>query len=231
MNVKRLLLSITLILSFATLLAQNTVTLPTDDDIFITGKQKKSNKSINTLPKDDDVFNVSNKKNTQNDRRIWYEGEYNIGYGLSGRATFEGTKFGDMKMNRFIVETVQGVRITPYAFVGGGVSLQYAYRDWVEWDNKMVMLPIFANVKGLYPVSESFEPYVSLRLGYNVGLGKGDSFANGLYASFALGFHAGNHFNFNFGWEQVRYKYRDEITLIPTTVRAGSLFFKLGLRF
>ena len=231
MRIRHLFVMCLAILSVTSLFAQNIPNLPTDDDIFITGKQKKQKKTAAALPKDDDVFNVSNKKNTTNDRRIWYEGEYNIGYGLSGRATFEGTNFGDMKMNRFIVETVQGVRITPYAFVGGGLSLQYAYRDWVEWDNKMIMLPIFANVKGLYPVSESFEPYISLRLGYNVGLGSGDSFANGLYASFALGFHAGNHFNFNFGWEQVRYKYRDELTMVPTTVHAGSLFFKLGLRF
>lgn len=57
---------------------------------------------------------------------IWYEGELNIGYGTGGTLKADGES-EDAKYTRPFIETVHGVRITPYAFAGLGIGFQYAY--------------------------------------------------------------------------------------------------------
>lgn len=191
------------------------------------------NNSSTRPPQNDDLFQTKRIVNTR-DTSVWYECEVNIGYGLNGVWVENGESY-DSKFNRVIFETVHGVRITPYAFVGGGIALQYAYRDVKEFGLNAVVLPIFANIKGLIPVGgdvDGFTPYASLDLGYNLGIGRDDSYLNGLFGYFGLGFTV-RHVNFAFGWEQRYFKYDDIWSVVPQTVKTkvGSLVFKLGARF
>lgn len=160
---------------------------------------------------------------------IWYEGEVNIGYGAGG--SFTGDVDGDAKYARPFIETVHGVRITKYAFVGAGVGFQYATDD--RW--KVGMMPIFLNLKGYYPVSESFAPYVSVDLGYGIGIAGTDDFGEdegldlkgGFYASYGLGLNY-KRLNFGLGWQRQNMKFSDE-----GDVKFGvsSFFVKVGLKF
>jgi hypothetical protein len=130
-----------------------------------------------------------------------YKGEVNVGYAISGK-NFDWTSsysdsdgesdseaVGKMQtvFSRPLIETVHGVEIGPYLFVGAGVGLQYycgKLNDFQEladlaaevkekdksperWN--AVMLPIFADIKFQYPVNNNFTPFLNLGLGGTVG--------------------------------------------------------------
>lgn len=88
--------------------------------------------------------------------------------------------------SRPLFETTHGVQIGPYFFVGGGLGLQYYCGklnglQWIADDAaemnetepskrwNAVMLPIFANIKFMYPVNDKFSPFLNLSLGGTVG--------------------------------------------------------------
>ncbi len=132
-----------------------------------------------------------------NDWTIRYKGEFNIGYAIAGskfdvKYTYDdngrieeyGGKGSGTVLSRPLFETIHGVEIGPYLFVGAGIGLQYYcgktnnYRDVLaitdEVYNKAerwngVMLPIFANVKFMYPINNDFVPYLNLGLGGSIG--------------------------------------------------------------
>ena len=114
-----------------------------------------------------------------------WEGDYEVS--SSGGENESGSEsVGKMKtvFSRPLFETIHGAQIGPYFFVGAGIGLQYycgKVKDAKEWfsvtqevyDNvkrwNAVMLPIFANIKFMYPVTESFAPYLNLGLGGTIG--------------------------------------------------------------
>ena len=127
-----------------------------------------------------------------------YKGEINVGYAIAGskfdwEADYELSSEGESEsgsesvgklktvFSRPLFETIHGAQIGPYFFVGAGIGLQYycgklkdvrggfgvTYTDAERWN--AVMLPIFADVKFMYPVSENFAPYLNLGLGGTVG--------------------------------------------------------------
>lgn len=159
--------------------------------------------------------NISREKTYETSSvSVWYEGEVNVGYGLNGKVDGEDAKYG-----RPFVETVHGVRITKYAFVGAGVGFQYVTDDF--W--KAGMMPIFLNLKGYYPVSESFAPYVSVDLGYSAVLtSEADGLKGGMYASYGLGLNY-KRLNFGFGMQHQNFKDFDK--------GINSFFVKVGLKF
>ena len=94
--------------------------------------------------------------------------------------------YGSMKtvFSRPLFETIHGAQIGPYLFVGAGIGLQYYCgkvknaKEWFSTTEEIynnvkrwnaVMLPIFANVKFMYPVNNDFTPYLNLGLGGTVG--------------------------------------------------------------
>lgn len=143
---------------------------------------------------------------------LHYQGELNFGYGLAGKLKEEGydEKF-DANYSRVFLETVHGVRINPYAFVGVGINAQYSF-DWEE-----IALPVFAALRGYYPVTDRFAPYVAIDLGYSPML---DAPVGGFYAAYGLGLTFGK-LNFGFGWQHQTF---DEIKI-------NSFVVKLGLKF
>lgn len=147
-----------------------------------------------------------------------YQGELNFGYGLGGKLKDDGDK-RDAEYQRAFIETVHGIRINKYAFAGLGVGFQYAYKE----NREMGMLPVFVDLKGYWPVTDTFAPYVAIDLGYSAGLfSDGDDTPGGFYASYGLGLNF-RRLNFGFGWQHQSFSDWD------TSV--NSFFVKVGLKF
>lgn len=106
-----------------------------------------------------------------------YQGEFNLGY-ITPLSAF--------------IETVHGVRINKYLFTGLGLGFR-ASSEYATYSCKGIEyipdfglhFPVFANVKGYYPVSNKIEPYLNLSLGYAVGVG--DYSYNEFYCDFGAG--------------------------------------------
>lgn len=133
------------------------------------------------------------------DWRVRYKGEVNVGYSITGNNfSWDGKYFdsegnreykkGCLKTNtvfsRPLFETIHGIQIGPYFFVGAGVGLQYycgktneandhfamtedIYNSAYRWN--AIMLPIFGNIKFLYPVNSDFSPYIDFGIGTTLG--------------------------------------------------------------
>ena len=101
---------------------------------------------------------------------IKYAGEVNVGYAAGGKMRYENTATKS-SLHRPFVETIHGVTITKYAFVGAGVGLQGYFgaidKDIPEqkWDT--LTLPLFVNLKGMYPL-KGVTPYISASFGGSV---------------------------------------------------------------
>lgn len=107
---------------------------------------------------------------------IWYQGEYNIGFATGSKCVLSGDGYSDSFKTNFMrpfLETVQGFRVTNYAFAGVGVGFQYAPgqmylgdEDYIDYENwNTLLMPLYVNLKGYYPVTESLAPFVSLSFG------------------------------------------------------------------
>ena len=142
---------------------------------------------------------------------VRYQGELNIGYGAKGSLYTRGEPVW-ANLSRFFLETIHGARITPYAYVGAGAGLAVLY------DDSQAVLPVFADVRGYWPVGEKFEPYVVADLGYGVGF---DRLPGGFYGSFGAGFRALRKVNFALGYQRMH----------VGEVRFGSFFYKIGWTF
>ena len=96
----------------------------------------------------------STKTNAQN---IKYQGEAAMGYAFG---------IGDFNVNRFNISTTHGVRLNQYLFVGGGLGFNFFHKDG---DNATVM-PIYASVKGYYPVGNQLSLVGLFDLGVGTSL-------------------------------------------------------------
>ncbi|MBR2888266.1 MAG: hypothetical protein IKB95_08580 [Bacteroidales bacterium] len=127
-----------------------------------------------------------------------YKGEVNVGYAVTGSkfnwdceytdsdGNYEGESGDAMRtvFSRPLIETIHGVEVGPYLFVGAGIGLQYycgkvkevkdlfamtdeIYQKADRWN--AVMLPIFANIKFKYPVNDKLAPFLNLGLGGTIG--------------------------------------------------------------
>lgn len=164
---------------------------------------------------------------------VWYEGELNVGYGFGGTFSLSGVS-GNATYGRPFIETVHGARITPYAFVGAGLGVQYATDT--EWQT--AVMPVFLNLKGLYPVTKDFAPYLSVDLGYSVGLSStGYIFSEnectlkgGFYASCGIGLSY-KRLNFGLGLQHQGMKIEDLYSDIGIHASVNSFFLKIGVKF
>ena len=129
-----------------------------------------------------------------------YKGEVNVGYVIAGKKFDFDWSYSDNEgendyeyggkyqtvFSRPLIETVHGVEIGPYIFVGAGVGLQYycgkmkdlqmlaetaaevnGTKEASRWN--AIMLPIFADVKLTYPFKNGLTPFINLGLGGTVG--------------------------------------------------------------
>ncbi len=194
--------------------------------------------------------------------KIRYQGELNIGFATGGKLKNNlVNETADTNFSRPFLETVHGVRVGDYLFAGMGLGVQYAYGDYltgVQVENydsvpswNTAMMPIFLNLKGYYPVSERFAPYISLSLGATAVLASdlnesfystewGESYESklkgGFYCDFGVGFTA-RKFNFGFGLMHQSLKgsenYDDayDSEHYEAKLSCTSFYVKVGLKF
>ena len=134
---------------------------------------------------------------------IKYAGEVNVGFATGGKLRYEDDVTMKSSLNRPFIETVHGVTITKYAFVGAGVGVQ-GYLGATDTDNPQdkwdtLAVPLFVNLKGMLPL-KSLTPYISASLGGAVipysgqnmkliyeGIGIKAKLTGGLYCDFGAG--------------------------------------------
>ena len=107
------------------------------------------------------------------------------------------------------------------------------------------MLPVFLNLKGYYPVSENFAPYISVSLGSSIcaasdyndsGSDRYGSWENklkgGFYGEYGIGFNY-KKLNFAFGLQsqtlKTEYTYDGDTESYKDKI--NSFFVKIGLKF
>ena len=101
---------------------------------------------------------------------INYSGEVNVGFATGNKLKYEDITTKS-SLNRPFFETVHGVNITKFAFVGAGVGIQGYFgaenkgTPKEKWNT--VTLPLFVNVKGMLPL-KSVKPYLSASFGGSV---------------------------------------------------------------
>lgn len=167
-----------------------------------------------------------------------YQGELNFGYGVGGTAKDSDGDKDDAYYSRAFIETVHGVRINEYAFVGLGAGFQYAYdkKNIVGFDEDGVgVVPIFLDLKGYYPVTDNFAPYVAVDLGYGLPVvgsegSYGTKLKGGFYASYGIGLNW-RKLNFGLGWQHQSFKYNYEDGDSSDSFGVNSFYVKVGFKF
>lgn len=195
---------------------------------------------------------------------VKYSGDVNIGFATGFKTDVayydiidEEPEESTFKSNfsRPIFSTTHGVQIYKYGFVGAGVGLQYMYgkfdkyRGDANWKN--ILIPIYINLKGMYPINETLTPFVTLSLGYSVAIptnseifykdtSSNETFTSKLNGGFHCEFGVGlrvKKFNFSLGLQHQRLNHiieeegeyifdRDE-----TRYRNTSFYFNVGVNF
>ena len=192
--------------------------------------------------------------------KIRYQGELNLGFATGGKVKgtdAEGFQ-GEFETNfsRPFIETIHGVRVGDYLFAGLGLGLQYAYGDMVTGSGTAdldpvdfpawgtALMPIFVNLKGYYPVSDNFAPYLSLSLGASAVLASDLNMSysyveaklkGGFYCDFGVGINY-KKLNFGLGLMHQAIKYTGEYSSYGTEAEAAkmkvtSFYVKVGLKF
>lgn len=171
----------------------------------------------------------SSTEYTSTVKNFHYQGELNFGYGLGGKVKDSDGDKADANFSRAFIETVHGVRINEYAFAGLGVGFQYAYEDNNFNGEGVGFIPLFLDLKGYYPVTDSFAPYVAIDLGYGLPVISTENdyseLKGGFYASYGVGLNY-RKLNFGLGWQHQGFKYGD-----GDSFGVNSFFVKIGLNF
>lgn len=103
------------------------------------------------------IVGLSTISFAQNHNTIKYHGEVEAGYALG---------VGEDKGDRINVRTIQGFQIGECFSTGLGLGIDYYLNDVNE-----MAIPVYANFKGYYPTGTDIKPYLSLNLGYGIGIG------------------------------------------------------------
>lgn len=108
--------------------------------------------------------------------KVKYQGEVQTGVGVG---------VGTFGFSRAYLQTIQGIRAGEHFSAGLGIGAN-VYFNYI-YDLPEVYMPIFLNAKGYLPVSEKTNLFLSLDLGYSVGLTEGVSGMSGLMVTPAVG--------------------------------------------
>lgn len=161
---------------------------------------------------------VSASRKSVGDSRKYphYQGEINTGYALGL----------DNAADRIIFETIHGVRISKYAFVGVGLGFN-TYKDIlvdISLDRRGniksietgwgMAVPVFLDIKGYCPVTKDFAPYIDLGLGCSIGVMEIEG----------SGFLANVGFGINYKKLNIGMNFQSEN-------KAKGFVFKLGVKF
>ena len=170
---------------------------------------------------------------------VWYQGELSLGFATGGKLKEvdlddNDTEFSKTDFSRPFIETVHGVRITKYAFVGLGVGAQFLYgKDFPEYtdcDNwNTLLMPVFLNLKSYYPVNDTFAPYITASLGASPVLVADSSWngelKGGLYCKVGAGLSY-KKFMFDFGL-----MHQELIADKDWKLSNNSFYVNLGIKF
>lgn len=85
--------------------------------------------------------------NQPRQKSVWYQGEIDFGLGIGAEMTGP------------IIETIHGIRITNYVFLGIGMGLHYP----IEYGDPFV--PLFTDLKLYYPVNGRIAPFLNVDAG------------------------------------------------------------------
>lgn len=181
---------------------------------------------------------------------IWYQGEVSIGFATGSKLSYTDSD-GDSGIettdfSRPLIETVHGVRITKYGFIGLGMGFQYAYGNQANEfvDNKWntLLMPFFVNIKGYYPLSGGWSPYITLSVGGSSVLTSawnrtsGDDeyrLKGGLYSKLGIGVNYKRCFlDFGLMHQTFRYEELDGGYLdYWSKEKFNSFYFNIGYKF
>lgn len=191
--------------------------------------------------------------------KVWYQGELNLGFATGHKLRYnEEDEYRNYFAHPFL-ETIHGVRITRYAFVGLGASAQYilgkmnpSLKDSENWNTWLV--PVFFNVKGYYPISEHVAPYLSVSVGNSFCAASNfnkseyhlywinyfdsyrytweDKLKGGFFGECGIGLYY-KLLNFGLGWQHQTLKYESvrDSQKSYNTKKYDSFFIKIGLKF
>ncbi len=128
-------------------------------------------------------------------QEIKYQGEVDLGASI----TTEGYQTGRPVAN---FRSIHGARVGDYLFAGLGFGADwYFFDEGSSGDDSEVVVPVFVNLKGYYPVNDSFSPFLSLDLGYGFGVTQSISGEGGFVFSPAIGFQY-KKFQLQIGYER-----------------------------
>ena len=173
---------------------------------------------------------------------VHYQGDVNIGYAIGWKLNIDDEETFKSDVSRPLFETTHGISITKYAFVGAGVGVQYYYgsimKNFPDEKWKTVAIPIFANIKGMYPINESVKPFISLSLGgtaiarSNLDIDGYFKLRGGFYCDFGAGIYY-KRLNIGLGLQHQEFAY-DEIDYFETFrehLGSNSIYLKIGINF
>lgn len=144
-----------------------------------------------------------------------YQGEIELGYSV-GVGTFSS--------NRVILQTIQGAKIGDYFSAGFGLGINYYHELYSDVGSGELFVPIFLNMKGYIPMTEELTYFVSLDLGYGIGVTEGVSGWEGFLwsPSFGLRYH---EFKFQLGYTSQR------VSEYGFGFNMNAFQFKIGVMF
>ena len=142
-----------------------------------------------------------------------YQGELNLGYGFG---------IGNYEVDRFHVETVHGVRVNQYFFVGAGFGLSY-------FDNERTVIPVFADIKGYFLKATKICPYIFADLGYGFGDVEGFYGAGGIGIDFKITSKHGIYFNLGYQSQGLKNNIQSNGLYGPSNM--GAFLVRVGFRF
>lgn len=153
----------------------------------------------------------------------FYQGDLSMGF---------GTGIGERHTNRLEVETVHGVQVNPYFYVGAGLALSWYYMDVYNVDGDWGMKAIrgLVNFKAYVP-GEKAAPYLSLDVGYGGTIDQNQNY-DGFYFSPSVGIRFDvrgfQDLFFSVGYQTQRLKLQSrprlEMDLQAVVVKFGVLF-------
>ncbi len=151
---------------------------------------------------------------SMNAQEIRYQGEVDLGASI----TTEGYQTGRPVAN---FRTIHGARVGSYLFAGLGFGADwYFFDEGSSGDDSEVVVPVFLNFKGYYPVNDDFSPFISLDLGYGFGVTQSINGEGGFVFSPAIGFQY-RKFQFQIGYERQSIS---GLTLGSCNLRLGIVF-------
>ncbi len=196
---------------------------------------------------------------------VRYSFDADLGFIVGTKADFSIGDYGaeSVKSNfcRPAFSMTHGVQIYKYAFAGLGFGVQYMYGNIYNGDSfsdseyegvsskwKTVLIPLYFNVKGIYPINDTFAPFVNLSLGYSFAIptskdvfyktSKDKSVLNGGFnCAFGVGLRI-KHFQFGFGlqhqqlsWKISERDYYDDWETVKTKIKNNSFYINVGMNF